>query len=150
MFKQQFILDSSSWAVGSTIYRKVFTRSETKESDCLPPTLRALGCTEDVGPASKQQAASIQRAESHAAVLPTALLTPVSHTHFPNTGIHALCEVGSHHHLLPLVTLKEKIVYLHILQFDKFIGVCYHVGNSAPDRQASLSLSCHKFLYSSS
>lgn len=46
--------------------------------------------------------------------------------------------------------MKEKVVYLHILQFDEFIGVRYHIRNSAPDRQASLPLICHKFLYSSS
>lgn len=42
--------------------------------------------------------------------------------------------------------LSQGVVYLHILQFDEFTGVCCHIRNGAPDRQASLPFICHKFL----
>lgn len=143
-------MDSISWAMVSTTYSKVFTRSVSKGTGHLLHNLKKQGYTEGFCPGSKQQ------------TIYTGSIVPGCHaSHTPphprptytlilNTGIHTFCEVWSHHHLSSLVTIKEKMVYLHILQFDKFTGVCYHIRNTASDRQGSLPLICHKFLYSSS
>lgn len=67
--------------MGSTIYRKVFTRSEVKKSDHFLPSLLRLGCAEGLGAGSKQWTASIQGADSPRLWCFPHPSSPRSHTH---------------------------------------------------------------------